>query len=46
MAQARDDDAFPQPVAGRVVLPARGQSLAARVARAVTRVMVREASLQ
>ena len=35
-----------QPVAGTVTLPAQGESLAAKLARALTRVLVRESSLQ
>lgn len=42
VAEARDPGGFPQPVAGRVILPARGQSLAAKLARAVTGVLIKE----
>lgn len=38
-------DGFQQPVAGTVALPARGESIAAIVTRALTRVLVRESSL-
>ena len=45
-AEAGDAGGFPQPVAGRVVLSARGESLAARLARGVARVLVREGSVE
>lgn len=37
--------AFPQSAAGRLVLPANGESLASRIARAIGRVLVRESSI-
>ena len=36
---------FPQPIAGRVIVAAHGESLAAKLARAIGRVFVRENSL-
>ena len=45
VAQQSASDALPQPVAGRVVLPARGESIAAIVWRGLGRVLVRETSL-
>ena len=46
VAERRDGAALPQPIAGRVVLPAHGQSIAARIARQIGVVLTRETSLQ
>ena len=46
IAERRQPGGFVEPVSGRVILPARGDSLAAKVARAVSKVLVRDASLQ
>ena len=46
IAERRDGDVLPQPIAGRVVLPAAGQSVAARIARSIETVLTRETSLQ
>ena len=45
VAEQRASDAFAQPIIGRVRLPARGDSLAAKVMRGISRVLVRETSL-
>ena len=45
IAEQRADPGFVVPVSGRVTLPARGDSLAARIARAIGRVLARDASL-
>ena len=42
IAERQDGQGFVQPVAGRVVLPARGDSPAAGIARAIGRVFARE----
>lgn len=44
-AQSAAARGFQQPVTGVVIVPARGESVAAAVMRAVTRVLVREGSL-
>ena len=46
VAEQRDGTILPQPIAGRVNLPARGQSMAARIARQIGVVLTRETSLQ
>ena len=46
VAEARGDAGFPQPIAGRVILPARGESVATRLARGIARVLVRESSVE
>ena len=46
VAEQRDASVLPQPIAGRVILPARGQSIAARIARQIGVVLTRETSLQ
>ncbi len=46
VAEQRDAAVLPQPIAGRVILPARGQSIAARIARQIGVVLTRETSLQ
>lgn len=43
--RSQDDRAFVQPMTGAVTLPARGESIAARVTRSIMRVLVRESSL-
>ena len=45
VAEQGQTHGFPQPIAGRVVISARGDSLAAKLARAIGRVFVRENSL-
>lgn len=45
MAEQRTVDRFIQPVSGYVVLPARGESVFAKLARSFSRVIVRENSL-
>ena len=45
IAERGDTVAFPQPVIGRVLLPARGESVAARLSLAVGRIFVRETAL-
>ena len=45
VAERGDGTGFAQPVAGRVILPATGESLAARLWRALGRVVVKQSSL-